>query len=149
METTQQYYKTGFNYFAPFDFETYKKIKRIKAVRNISEIRAARYKKWARKLPKNRKTKAPIFCELFYTPDSYMDDYITLDKKTFKWVKVNFKVEYAKKTELNELILELWIYAIAKPSEKDVGPEPKQFETLNIDKLYDECEEFYRLYYKR
>ena len=148
METTQLYHETRFNFFAPFDFETYTKIKRIKAVRNISEIRSIRYHKWARKLPKNRKTTAPVFCELFYTPASYMDYYVSWNDDQGKYVRTDVEIEYAKKTELNDLIVQLWEYAVAKPFEKDIEPIPEWSKTLEIDKLYNECEEFYKLHYE-
>jgi len=144
MEITQQYYKTRFNYFAPFDFETYKKIKKIKAVLNISGIQAIRYGKWARKLPKNRRTKKPIFCELFYIATSYMDYYINWDDEKGKYVETNVEIEFAKKTELNALIVDLWQYATAKPLETDIGPEPEFIKTIDIDQIYVECKEFYR-----
>ena len=134
-----KFHRTKCGFFAPFDFETYKKIKKIKATYNISTINAARYKKWARKLEKNRTKPSPVLCESFHTPTFCMDYHISWDRQKFQYTKINFKVEYAKSTELSKQITELWEYAKAKESPEKIGNEPDCLKNLNIDEIYQEC----------
>jgi len=135
--------KTKYGYFAPFDFETYKKIKKIKAVCNISFLRARRYDRWARKTPKNRVGKIPVICELFDEITFQMVPvYNSYNYKTSKYDIYN-RIDFCKAKELRRHILEVWDYSRAKPTLDLIKNEPECLSNINIDELYVQCKQWF------
>jgi hypothetical protein len=51
---------TSFGMYVPLDYETYKKIKIIKSVINVSVFKVKRWNRWIKKDPKNRTYKKNI-----------------------------------------------------------------------------------------
>lgn len=150
----EKVFKTKFGY-APFDFETYKKIKKIKAVANISLLRQKRYNKWARKLKKNRTTPAPIFCELFheikvekkkhwnpvlFRYETGTDEQDFCREKQFAYNFVGVTLFDIDTKSFRQRIMELWAYAKdIRQNPEEIMDVPKFYNHLDIDELYSIC----------
>ena len=106
---TKQANKISTGKYVPFDFKTYQKIKKIKAVMNLSAIGGARFDKWGAKRSYNRKRKAPKFCNIFY----YIFSVESNDSKRGKY-DVQLLLSYSELSEystLTKYIEKLWEYA--------------------------------------
>ena len=137
--------KTKFGMYAPFDFEIYKKLKKIKAVANISLLRDYRYNKWARKLAKNRKGKQPIFCDLFDEIKIVSLKNYVYDKQSCIYKAVEREQDYCYSKDLRNIIMDLWSYAkTLKKSSADIDLPPINIEILNINNLYVLCDKWFK-----
>lgn len=125
-------HKTKFGMYAPYDYITYKKLKKIKSAINVSYFKVQRHNRWVLKLEKNRSYPAPIPCSLFYdkiieTKKNYYDN-ITYNKEVYVYSKMD-NITY------EEYFMKLW--EIAKTL--SLNPE---VEYIPIDK--ELLEKFYQ-----
>tara|TARA_Y100000310_G_C20681979_1_gene816513 strand:- start:2571 stop:2981 length:411 start_codon:yes stop_codon:yes gene_type:complete len=122
-------FRTSFGMYVPLDYETYMKLKKIKAVINLSRIQSIRFDKWVRKLPHNRTKPEPFApCPVFWK------------KKKKQYIDVDY---YAGTDISHQKFYDAWkVAATPKDSPEDV--QAPELDWKIVDGVYDECFEWFQ-----
>lgn len=143
MNDTVTVYRTSFDQFVPFDYETYRKLKTIKSCYNVSWLKAQRMKKWGFKNAHNRTKNKPELCSQFH-----------LEKESeHKWYQLIFSqgrycanwesrdIITSQETGLGEKVIDAWDKS--KPKIKESEVESIDF-GFDLDILYEACLPYYK-----
>ena len=154
----QKAYKTRFNMYVPYDYEIYKKLKKIKAVINLSYIESRRFMKWSRKAPHNRTKPEPQPCLLFYKKTSKTIPGYIYYKKTGEYKKVERVIESYDtisykddpKISLASIFMEAYLLAkTPKEKEEDIKKSNIDWEAYPLNDIYYQCLEWQNHFLKK
>tara|TARA_Y100000310_G_scaffold330773_1_gene403025 strand:+ start:1867 stop:2304 length:438 start_codon:yes stop_codon:yes gene_type:complete len=134
-------FKTSFGMYSPVDFETYKKIKKIKAAINVSQLKAARFYKWQKKMPHNRKSPEPKVCDLFFDKKEKQGYHFgSWDKTLRAYERIYYTTEYYTISDLAKDYRILWNqikYVRVNPDDLPDITIPD-----NLDDIYEKSKEY-------
>jgi|ETNvirnome_2_130_1030620.scaffolds.fasta_scaffold29252_1 hypothetical protein len=141
-------FKTGFGMYSPVDFETYKKIKKIKAAINVSQLKAARFYKWQKKMVHNRKAPEPKVCDLFFDKKEKQGyHYGPWNNAERAYERIYYTTEYYTISDLAKDYRMLWNqirYVRVNPDDVQSVNVPE-----NIDELYEISKEYVDSYSRK
>lgn len=129
--STKTLNKTSFGMYAPLDYETYMKLKKIKAVANLSYIAARRYEKWGRKRIDNRGPEPKKPCPLFY------------EIKEQKGYWDPHPVAKAIDSGLLRQVFEAYNKAQPVKKPEELQDVPLEFNGMSIHEVYHKCLKWY------
>ena len=128
-------FKTKFNMYVPCDFHTYKKLKKVKAVINLSHIQRVRFDKWFRKEPQNRTRPEPKPCPAFWKRST---------RKTWGGDVVAYYEPVLTKDghSLQSIFYKAWKVA-ATPKHSPEEVEQPVFDESILDDIYEQCVQWF------
>lgn len=129
-------YKTSFGKYSAVDFDTYKKIKKIKAAINVSDLKTRRYHKLQKRKPWTRLELNLNICDLFYEKkEKEVWQYGDYNREKREWEKIYSTIDYYEATSLVDKYRELWDIVKNVKSNPDDLPEVKIPD--NLDEVYE------------
>jgi len=140
-------FKTSFGMFVPCDYETYKKLKVIKAVINVSRIHKRRFEKWFAKAPHNRTKPEPQVCSVFWKKIITKKKIWIYHKETGKYDTPMVDYEYHEpiKDEKGRDLCQVFMNSYNIASTPKNTPEEVEQPDLDwsiLDEIYDQCLEW-------
>lgn len=156
-----QVFKTSFGMFVNCDYQTYRKIKAIKSVINVSYLKICRWNKWVKKLEKNRVKKISIIkdgkrigyntypylepkpCEIFYKKVKVKSNF----GYNNEWFSKQIEIE---KWDIIDGLVKKWsdIFYQTKPVNSENDVKELTVSVQEINDIYDKILPYYEKYCK-
>jgi hypothetical protein len=154
---------TSFGMYVPLDYETYKKIKIIKSVINVSVFKVKRWNRWIKKDPKNRTYKKnivndkgqkigqeitgfiiePFPCEIFFEKNKRYSHFGYNNQYHYNEIEIE---------EWKEKDIQKWLkqWDLAKKVYKeDKDVKPLEISKDKIEETYKKILDFYNNFVKK
>jgi hypothetical protein len=159
-------FKTSFGMYVPLDYETYKKMKAINSVINVSRLKVNKWKRWSEKASRNRFYKKPIIEDGRKIgtekgdpiPEPEVCDVFFQKKPLMHWLR-----ETRQQTDNNGELMFVWFardyknwvgtslyskwqseFEIAKkPCKEDEWVKEIMFSKKEIEEMYEKIKDYY------